>query len=86
MHLRLLLLAFSGAISALPLASMGSEASTATVDITKRAEGIPKFHHQLAKYHKTRSDLFERDNEPINSIDIAKRDNQTAVLINIAWY
>lgn len=84
MHLRILALAFTGAISALPLASVESEASTATVDIAKRAEGIPNLHHHIVKNHKSRSDLFERDNMASDSIDIAKRDNQTAVVVDIA--
>lgn len=79
MHFRVLIAAFVGAISALPLAVVDSQASTATVDIAKRADGSPKFHHHhVAKYHKS------RHNEASDSIEIAKRENRTAVLIKIA--
>jgi hypothetical protein len=81
MHVHSLILAFTGAALALPLASLDSEASSATMDIA-RAE-IPRPPQHVAEHHN-RKDLLKRENDAVASIDVARRGEQSEASIDIA--
>ena len=77
MFLRTLMLALAVTASAIPLASVDSTASSATIDIAKRINET--LNSIETSGHDKRSALFKRENEAGASIDVAKR-NQTELM------